>query len=66
MRCSNSPLPRLARAVHICAMPSSHEITITGSPDDIDELGHVNNAVWVKWIQHVAVEHWRAARVSTG
>ncbi len=41
-------------------MPSSHQITITASPDDIDELGHVNNAVWVKWIQDVAVEHWRA------
>jgi len=32
--------------------------TITASPDDIDELGHVNNAVWVKWIQDVAVGHW--------
>jgi acyl-CoA thioester hydrolase len=28
--------------------------------DDIDELGHVNNAVWVRWIQDVAVAHWRA------
>jgi len=32
--------------------------TITASTDDIDELGHVNNAVWVKWIQDVAVAHW--------
>lgn len=32
--------------------------TITASPQDIDELGHVNNAVWVKWIQDVAVGHW--------
>ncbi|SEN08487.1 acyl-CoA thioester hydrolase [Sphingomonas gellani] len=28
--------------------------------DDIDELGHVNNAVWVRWIQDVAVAHWDA------
>ncbi|WP_404336382.1 acyl-CoA thioesterase [Sphingomonas sp. MMS12-HWE2-04] len=34
--------------------------TITAGPDDIDELGHVNNAVWVKWIQDVAVAHWYA------
>lgn len=33
---------------------------ITARPDDIDELGHVNNAVWVRWIQDVAVEHWHA------
>lgn len=34
--------------------------TITAGPDDIDELGHVNNAVWVRWIQDVAVAHWHA------
>ncbi len=34
--------------------------TITAGPDDIDELGHVNNAVWVRWIQDVAVAHWQA------
>ncbi|MGH6612816.1 acyl-CoA thioesterase [Sphingomonas sp.] len=33
-------------------------LTITATPDDIDELGHVNNAVWVKWIQDIAVAHW--------
>jgi acyl-CoA thioester hydrolase len=27
---------------------------------DIDELGHVNNAVWVRWIQDLAVAHWDA------
>jgi acyl-CoA thioester hydrolase len=35
--------------------------TITAGPDDIDALGHVNNAVWVRWIQDVAVAHWNAA-----
>ena len=34
---------------------------ITAAPEDIDELGHVNNAVWVRWIQDVAVSHWAAA-----
>lgn len=35
-------------------------ITVTADPEDIDILGHVNNAVWVKWIQDVAVAHWDA------
>lgn len=38
----------------------SYSTTITARPEDIDELGHVNNAVWVKWIQDVAVAHWNA------
>jgi acyl-CoA thioester hydrolase len=33
---------------------------ITASAADIDELGHVNNAVWVRWIQEIAVAHWMA------
>jgi acyl-CoA thioester hydrolase len=28
--------------------------------EDIDELGHVNNAVYVRWIQDMATAHWRA------
>ena len=31
---------------------------ITALPAHIDELGHVNNAVWVQWIQEVALAHW--------
>ena len=30
------------------------------APADIDELGHVNNAVWVRWIQELSVAHWAA------
>ncbi|WNO54186.1 acyl-CoA thioesterase [Stakelama saccharophila] len=33
---------------------------ITARAEDIDELGHVNNAVWVAWIQQVAIAHWNA------
>ena len=36
------------------------EMTLTAGPEHIDELGHVNNAVWVQWIQTVAVAHWRS------
>ena len=36
------------------------EMVFTAGPEHIDELGHVNNAVWVQWIQQVAVAHWDA------
>jgi acyl-CoA thioester hydrolase len=36
------------------------ELTFTAAPEHIDELGHVNNAVWVQWIQQAAVAHWGA------
>ena len=35
-------------------------LSITATHDDIDELGHVNNAVWVRWIQDIATSHWSA------
>ena len=34
--------------------------TFTASPEHIDELGHVNNAVWLEWVQDIAVAHWTA------
>ena len=33
-------------------------LSLTAQPEHIDELGHVNNAVWVQWIQQVALAHW--------
>ncbi|HWG84954.1 MAG TPA: acyl-CoA thioesterase [Deinococcales bacterium] len=35
----------------------SHSITITVRPEDIDELGHVNNAVYLRWVEEVARAH---------
>jgi len=40
-------------------MASSFTKEITALPEHIDELGHVNNAVWVQWMEQVSVEHWR-------
>jgi acyl-CoA thioester hydrolase len=37
------------------------ELAIRVQPSDIDELGHVNNVVYLRWVQDVAVAHWRAA-----
>jgi len=36
------------------------EMTVTARPEHIDVLGHVNNAVWVQWMEQVAVAHWEA------
>ena len=36
------------------------EYELTAAPEHIDELGHVNNAVWVQWMEQVAVSHWRS------
>ncbi len=35
-------------------------IAVTAAAGDIDELGHVNNAVYLRWIQAVATAHWQA------
>ena len=34
--------------------------TFTAAPEHIDELGHVNNAVWLQWVQDIATAHWSA------
>lgn len=34
------------------------DFAITIQPSDIDELGHVNNVVYLSWVQGVAVAHW--------
>jgi acyl-CoA thioester hydrolase len=37
-----------------------YELDIEVMPQDIDELGHVNNVVYLSWVQDVAVAHWAA------
>jgi acyl-CoA thioester hydrolase len=37
------------------------ELPIQVAPDDIDELGHVNNVTYLRWVQDAAVAHWTAA-----
>jgi len=36
------------------------EVPIHVEAADIDELGHVNNVTYVRWVQDAAVAHWRA------
>jgi acyl-CoA thioester hydrolase len=43
----NSPLPAFEQIRSV-------------QPNDIDELGHVNNVVYLAWINDVAVGHWHS------
>ncbi|HTO89577.1 MAG TPA: thioesterase family protein [Candidatus Sulfotelmatobacter sp.] len=36
------------------------EIQIQVAGEDIDELGHVNNVVYLAWVQRAAIAHWSA------
>ena len=36
------------------------ELTVAVLPADIDELGHVNNTVYLRWVQDAATAHWEA------
>ncbi|ASQ90695.1 thioesterase [Prosthecochloris sp. GSB1] len=35
------------------------ELEIEVKPEDIDWLGHVNNIVYLRWVQDAAVVHWQ-------
>ena len=37
------------------------ELAIAIEPADIDQLGHVNNVTYLRWVQDVAVAHWQSA-----
>jgi acyl-CoA thioester hydrolase len=36
------------------------EMTVAVNQDDIDELNHVNNTVYLRWVQDVATAHWKS------
>ena len=41
-------------------MSSAFEMTVPVLPSDIDEQNHVNNTVYLRWVQDVATAHWQA------
>ncbi len=41
-------------------MTGRHTFTFTALPEHIDVMGHVNNAVWVQWMEVMAGAHWVA------
>jgi len=36
------------------------ELAIAIEPADIDQMGHVNNVTYLRWVQDVAVAHWQS------
>lgn len=37
-----------------------HQVPIPIDPADIDFMGHVNNASYLKWVQEAVLSHWRS------
>lgn len=35
-------------------------LSFTPEPADIDENGHVNNVVYLRWAQEIAIAHWKS------
>jgi acyl-CoA thioester hydrolase len=46
--------------MYIARMAERFAIPITPTPADIDELGHVSNLVYLRWVLDVAMAHTRA------
>ena len=42
-------------------MTNRFTLAFTAAPEHIDAMGHVNNAVWVRWMEDIATAHWQAA-----
>jgi acyl-CoA thioester hydrolase len=41
----------------VAALP--YEFRVDVAQDDIDFMGHVNNASYLKWVQEAVISHWR-------
>lgn len=41
-------------------MKPQFTLTFVAEARDIDVMGHVNNAVWVQWMETIATAHWEA------
>jgi acyl-CoA thioester hydrolase len=40
------------------AAPRKFEYPVTVTEKDIDEMGHANNVVYLRWVQEAAAAHW--------
>lgn len=39
--------------------PNTYDYELDVVAEDIDEMGHVNNAVYLTWVQTAVLRHWR-------
>jgi len=54
-------LREFSRAVMcVSSKCGSHEFPIDITSADIDFMGHVNNAVYLTWVQQAVLSHWKA------
>jgi acyl-CoA thioester hydrolase len=44
--------------MQLCLMPALFQQTITVGEQHLDDLDHVNNVVYLQWVQDVAKAHW--------
>jgi acyl-CoA thioester hydrolase len=44
------------------ALAHPHRFVVT--PEDIDDFGHANNVVWVRWVNEAAIAHSNAVGLS--
>ena len=42
------------------APEQTFDLIVPVLPGDVDEQGHVNNTVYLRWVQDIATGHWRA------
>lgn len=42
------------------AFSLTHDYAVAVVPEDIDFMGHVNNANYLKWVQEAVLAHWRS------
>lgn len=54
------PVSGKLRAISLKEMTQAFRKSFTAKMRHIDEMGHVNNSVWVQWIQDMATAHWNA------
>jgi acyl-CoA thioester hydrolase len=41
-----------------CELTATFDYPVGIAPDDIDHMGHVNNAVYLRWVQAAVIAHW--------
>ena len=56
-----APVPEPGAAHPLRAEPVRFERRFHVEPADIDDRGHVNNVVYVRWVQEAAAAHWESA-----
>lgn len=42
-----------------------YELSLLAQASDIDALGHVNNTVYIRWVQQAAIAHWEKLAPTT-